>query len=227
MLGISFSAPSSLLDNSGPLTIPQGEGDDSSGGAFLWQAPNSDATLYSGEKWVELHGFVSQVLDRQHSSSESPMLLAHKEVSKKYPSWLEYILQLSRLRGYYTVYPGPETASIVLGVHSDLPEVPEEYDADQDAHDDAVGEDIRDQATLSFDPYSKIDILGTLPQKGGLPSLSEVPILSWDGKEAGLEQLESDATAYAAKFRREVGQCEDGETEKPIDRYARDLFCTS
>jgi hypothetical protein len=130
MLGISFAAPSTLLDNSQPLTVPQPNGEAGWKGAFLWEAPNSDAMLISGEKWVELHGFVTQILDKQHASSQSPALLAHKEISKKYPSWLEYILQLSRLRGYYTVYPGPETASVVMGVHNDLPELPEEYDGD-------------------------------------------------------------------------------------------------
>lgn len=226
MLGISFAAPSSLLDGSQPLTVTHGNGEAGSG-AFLWQAPNSDAMLFSGEKWVELHGFVSQVLDQQHSSTQSPALLAHKEVSKKYPAWLEYILQLSRLRGYYTVYPGSETASVIMGVHNDLPEVPEEYESDHEAHDEADGEDIRDRATLMFDPYSRINILGTLAQDGTLPSLSEVPVLSWDGKPAALAELESSSRDYAARFRREVGQCSEGEAAKPFDKHARDLFCTS
>lgn len=228
MMGISFSSPNRLLDDSQTLAVPEAERGDKSGGAFLWQAPTSDATLFSGEKWVELHGFVSQVLDKQHSSSASPVMLAHKEISKKYPSWLEYVLQLSRLRGYYTVYPGKETASIVMGVHNDLPEVPEEYEADQAARDDAMGDNIRDQATLMFDPYSRVNILGTLPQSGRLPSLSELPVISWDGKEMELDQLESNAMAYSAQFRREVGQCDgDDAEERPLDKHARDLFCTS
>lgn len=230
MLGISFAAPNTLLDNSQPLTVPQPNGEAGWKGAFLWEAPNSDAMLVSGEKWVELHGFVTQVLDKQHSTSQSPALLAHKEISKKYPSWLEYILQLSRLRGYFTVYPGPETASVVMGVHNDLPELPEEYDADHDAHDEAASDDdIRDRATLLFDPYSRVNILGTLPRAGELPSLSDVPVLSWDGQSAagGLSGLDAGAREFAARFRREVGQCAEDEADRPFDKHARDLFCTT
>jgi hypothetical protein len=228
MLGISFSSPDRLLDNTQALAVPEAGKDDRSGGAFLWQAPTSDAILFSGEKWVELHGFVSQVLDKQHSSSASPVMLAHKEISKKYPSWLEYVLQLSRLRGYYTVYPGKETASIVMGVHNDLPEVPEEYEDDQAARDEAAGDNIGDQATLVFDPYNKVNILATLPQNGRLPSLNELPIISWDGKEVELDQLESNAMAYSARFRREVGLCDEDDAEElPWDKHAGDLFCTT
>lgn len=228
MLGISFASPKNLLDSSQPLNVPQKNGEPGWQGAFLWQAPSSDSLLVSGERWVELHGLISQVLEKQHSSSQSPVLLAHKEVSKQYPSWLEYILQLSRLRGYYTLYPGSETASVVMGVHNDLPELPEEYGSDQEAHDEAFGDDFRDRATLLFDPYSRVNILATLRGDGTLPPLIDLPVLSWDGKSvSGVVELEDKARVFATQFRREVGQCAEDEEEKAFDRYARDLFCTS
>lgn len=225
MLGISFATPTTLLDSSQALAVPKSDHDNGMNTAFLWQAPNSDATLFLGDKWVELHGYVSRVLEKQHSASASHELLAHKEISKKYPSWLEYALQLSRLRGYYTIYPGKETASTIMGVHNDLPEVPEEYQGDKDAEKDAMGDNIEDQATSLFDPESKIDMMATLSQEGILPLIGDMKLLSWDGKETLLEELDYAAKDLSAQFRREVGQCSDDETERLPDKHARDLFC--
>ncbi|MCP5922245.1 hypothetical protein NL350_28285, partial [Klebsiella pneumoniae] len=76
---------------------------------FFWQAPASDAILIMGDKWVELHGYVSRILERQQTKKDTPAFLAKKHATKKHPAWLEYVLQLSRLRGYLTLYPSPET----------------------------------------------------------------------------------------------------------------------
>ena len=223
LMGLSFASPTTLLDGLTPISLP--EPDNDTGSSFLWQAPDSDAMLFSGSKWVELHGYISQVLGRQHSSSASPALLAHKEVSKKYPSWLEYALQLSRLRGYYTVYPGRETTSVILGVHNDLPQPPEEYANDAEARRDAEGKGLADDATHLFDPNWQVDILHTLPQDGTLPYLTHLPVLTWDGKSTSTDELHKNGLEFAARFRREVGQCKEEETSRRSHRLARDLFC--
>lgn len=222
-MGLSFVSPTTLLDSSSELQLPAPNND--AGAAFAWQSPSSDATLFFGTKWVELHGYISQALERQHASSASPALLAHKEVSKKYPAWLEYILQLSRIRGYYAVYPGQEATSVILGVHNDIPEVPEEYEDDEEARRDAIGEGIEDEATYLFEPHWQVDILKTLPKDGTLPRLNNLPILTWDGKRTSSDDLDSQAEEFAARFRREIGHCPDGETPISAHRLANDLFC--
>ena len=223
LMGLSFVSPKTLLDNSGQLQLPEPSND--AGESFLWQAPSSDATLFIGSKWVELHGFVSQVLERQYASSSTPALLAQKEVSKKYPSWLEYILQLSRIRGYYTVYPGRETTSVIMGVHNDIPEVPEEYEDDEQARRDAEGKGVEDEATYLFDPHWQVDILQTLPKGGSIPYLTLLPILTWDGKEVSAEELDRDSREFTHRFRTEVGHCPESESPGPVVRGANDLFC--
>lgn len=223
LMGLSFVSPTTLLDSSGQLQLPKPNND--AGESFLWQAPSSDATLFIGSKWVELHGFVSQVLERQYASSSTPALLAQKEVSKKYPSWLEYILQLSRIRGYYTAYPGRETTSVIMGVHNDIPEVPEEYEDDEQARRDAEGKGVEDEATYLFDPHWQVDILQTLPKSGSIPYLTLLPILTWDGKEVSAEELDRDSREFTHRFRTEVGHCPENEAPGPAVRGANDLFC--
>lgn len=225
MMGLSFVAPTGLLDGASSFTPP--EPSDDAGSSYLWQAPSSDAMLFSGAKWMELHGYVSRILERQESWSDSPGLLSVKDVSKKYPTWLEYVLQLSRLRGYFTIYPGQETSSAIMGVHNDIPDVPEEYADDKQAILDAMGNPAEDEATYNFDSHWQVDMLQTLPRDGSLPSVESLPVVSWDGKAATAEDLIANAREFATRFRSEVGNCRDGDTPSSADRFARDLFCTA
>ncbi|KAM5348181.1 hypothetical protein ACJ41O_008005 [Fusarium nematophilum] len=231
LMGISFQSPNTLLDDTTPLNIPASESGDreGNGSPFLWQGPSSDATLFLGSKWVELHGYLASILEKLHTRSDTPVFLAKKDASKKHPAWLEYALQLSRLRGYATLYPSPETASTIMGAHSDLGNTPEEYLGDDDEGEDNGK---ADQATSAFDPTSGVDMLTTLPHGGNLPVLGDLPLLSWDGKSAMLGDLETAALELSRNFRREVGECPEGKDaeeddygEPRRDKFAGDLFC--
>ncbi|KAH7328281.1 hypothetical protein B0I35DRAFT_473015 [Stachybotrys elegans] len=223
MMGISFSTPSTLLDTAKPFTPPSSndEAGSAQGTFFRWQAPSSDATLFMGEKWIELHGYVSQLLEKQQTLAAKPDMLVQKHVSKKYPSWLEHVLQLSRLRGYYTVYPSRETAATILGVHSDLHDAPEEYQREQPPSDASISAD-----SDSFDPGSLIDFVATLAREGGPRQLDNTPLLAWDGQEVELMDFYNYAEQHTKQFRQEVGQCSEEEAGSPIyDPHAKDLFC--
>ncbi|KAG7130308.1 hypothetical protein HYQ45_010815 [Verticillium longisporum] len=194
------------------------------GGGFLWQAPHSDAVLFMGDKWVELHRFVSQTLERQHDASP-PAVLSHKEVSKQYPSWLEHVLRLSQARGYLTVYPGAETASVMATVHKDLSQPPEEYwkgvAADETPKEGLV--------TLDNDiPVSPlVGILDTLPGRSAFLEYVEMPMLAWRGAVSDLQEVDRSAREYAAIWRQKVGKC-DPKSEEAAEQLMgrqKDLFC--
>ncbi|EEQ84848.1 hypothetical protein RJZ56_002410 [Blastomyces dermatitidis] len=98
---------------------------------FLWQAPNSNAALYFGDKWVEFQSFLSNRL----GAARGPDPKKHPNlISNKFPSWMEYMLELIRARGYYLLYPSfpaTTTAHTVLAtIHNDLYRLPEEYASD-------------------------------------------------------------------------------------------------
>jgi hypothetical protein len=232
-MGISFQSPKTLLDDTTPLTVPVADAKGEKDGAspFFWQAPTSDAVLFMGDKWVELHGYVSRILEKQQTRTDTPAFLAKKSTSKKHPAWLEYVLQLSQLRGYVTLYPRPETAATILGTHSDLPNTPEEYLGEETANKES-GE--ADEATSRFDPASPVDMLATLPREGDLLSLGNLPLVSWSGKPTTLEELEVSSLELAKQFRQEVGECppsvvgEEDEFGLPKrNPDASDLFCKS
>ncbi|ODA77690.1 hypothetical protein RJ55_06292 [Drechmeria coniospora] len=233
MMGLSLSVPSTLLDGVERFTPPkptwkdQKEAEET---AFLWQAPISDAVVFMGEAWIELHGYISQVIDRQSSSSPLPAMLAKKEVGVKYPAWMEYALQLSRIRGYVTLYPSKKTAVALVGVHTDLPDIPEEH-LGKAAAKRKGAKGLTDEASdMYFDAESPVDMLETLPKKDEQQVVMNLPVLSWDGSQKSMDVLGVDASQYAEEFRREVGHCSGKESQgssvKTADKkLARDLFC--
>ncbi|KAM0323473.1 hypothetical protein ACHAQA_008752 [Verticillium albo-atrum] len=227
IMGLSMTLPQTYINGTqgfeepDPLDIEQLE---RKGGGFLWQAPHSDAVLFMGDKWVELHRFVSQTVERQHDASP-PAALSEKDASKQYPSWLEHVLRLSRARGYLTLYPGAETASVMATVHRDLSQPPEEYWQEVDA------EEAPKEGVVSLDNDSPagplVGILDTLPGKGELLSYIEMPMLGWKGAVSDLQEVDRSAREFAAIWRQKVGRC-DPKSEEAAEQEkgrSKDLFC--
>lgn len=229
LLGISLALPSTYLSGDSnfiPPTKrdvkPQTEKYPADGPTpFLWQAPNSDALLIFGQKWVELHGFVSRLFDITHRQPITPAsFFSSKEVSKSYPSWLEHALRLSRARGYWTLYPGESIKGNVAVVHTELASPPEEYFNEQPSKDTEANE-----MELANGAVSVLD--GLIPGKDGfLPPFKELPIMTWNGKVVALHAFDEAVNDYASEFREAVGGCEDLEPEDLVPkRSAADLFC--
>ncbi|PSR77120.1 hypothetical protein BD289DRAFT_160274 [Coniella lustricola] len=260
LFGISLALPSTQVSGTGPFTPPSRKlpttaasavldsaEDDSSPSSssssstpFLWQAPNSNAILILGERWTELHKFVAQSLEVQHSSSSSPSthpppaLLTQKFVSKEYPAWLEHAMRLCRGRGYWTLYPSAEVATNLATVHHELYRAPEEYEDEEAAikqhqHNGGGGfDDIGGSSAAAADDDDEIvlhhmTLLDSLPPKHTLPLFKEMPIVQWDGEVTSLKEFDENAVFYAVHFRQMVGGCED---KKALVDLPASLFCT-
>lgn len=196
--GISLDLPSTYPnDDARVFTAPIGPKSYSVDGSelmtpFLWQAPNSNAALYFGDKWMELHSFVSELLPAQHILP-LPTTLNEKVVSKAYPSWLESLMELSRARGYWMLYPNLPSGSIAT-VHNDLYHPPEEFSAQTemeaqnlDMDDPAAALEADPARHLSLSQQEKMlvstSLINILPNKGVMPLPSKMRLLSWDGRE--------------------------------------------
>lgn len=165
---------------------------------------------------MELHGFVSQLLEAQHGFQRTPAVLAEKSVSKDYPSWLEHALRLCRARGYMTVYPGADLATNLATIHGELYHKPEEYENEKSSskHGGYEQEVVLRDGTF----------LGGLADGEGLSRFGDMTLLTWDGKRISLEDLNEESIKYAAGFRRTVGGCSTGQAFAP-DPSAKDLYC--
>ncbi|OJD40195.1 glycosyltransferase 2 protein [Diplodia corticola] len=97
---------------------------------FTWQAPNSNAALYFGDAWTEIHSFLTNRL-RAFRLQADPVARP-RTVHASLPSWLEYFLELMRARGHALLYPGldgPAATTAQHGlvtVHTELYQPPEE-----------------------------------------------------------------------------------------------------
>jgi hypothetical protein len=237
LLSISLDLPSTYLNDTTKFSPPLsnatvGSNVISTGAAtpFLWPAPNSNAALYFGDKWVELHDFVSHSLKSQRTLP-TPTTLDEKQVSKTYPSWMEHVLRFARARGYWIIYPNFENEDRLATLHNDLYSPPEEYSSE-------VKEKLDKSAELTADPTQylslkhpetsliKTSLLNILPLNGELPKIWDMPLLSWDGKRVKGDEFRQQAVSYSVIFRREIGGCSEDDAEKVrVESFAGDLFC--
>ncbi|KAK1996720.1 hypothetical protein LX36DRAFT_712204 [Colletotrichum falcatum] len=224
LLGISMVSPSTYLNGKADFVEPTAEDAEHGGGtSYLWQAPNSNAMLIFGDKWIELHGLVSEVDALQHARGDDPPpeMVAQKEVSKKFPSWVEHVLRLSRLRGYFTLYPSAETAATLAAVHRELYQAPEEYEREDGER--------KKTASLSESAGSfgtLIRTLDTLPNNGSLTAANDLPLIGWEGEGTNLRYVYQMAVDYMFKWRELVGGCSKAESQSDhIHGSAKDLFC--
>lgn len=199
----------------------------------MWQAPTSLAMLFLGDKWIELHDLVTRSLDVQSSEDTTPPLLSKKVVSKQYPSWLEHALRLSRLRGYWTLYPGDETVKSLLTVHTELHHDPEEYaqvgqpikltDKSTEQDIEKALEQIKRGPEVTVDAESPLQ---GLIEAGVLRPFGRLPVLSWDGKTTDAKALDEMTAVYASEFKAQVGKCDPkGPNKKLSPLSVEDLFC--
>ncbi|KAI9736422.1 MAG: hypothetical protein M1818_006156 [Claussenomyces sp. TS43310] len=238
LLGISLDLPSTFLNDTTAFTPPLNTTD---GGVipFLWQAPNSNAALCFGDKWVELHSFVSHSLTSSHNLP-TPTTLNDDAVAKIYPSWLEHILRLARARGYYSLYPNLGGDDALATMHNELFQPPEEFlpaskHSPDSAADDALADpeaewtvDVSQHLSLQHQeaPLASTPLLNLFYPTRPLPSTAELPMLSWQGTAMTRSDMADSAARYHAAFQREMGGCTDADPARArVEADASDLFC--
>ena len=255
VLGISLELPlrhlndSQVLDPPTVLASSSGSSlsDSSSseeGTPFLWQAPNSNAALYFGDKWMEFHSYLTRRLAAAKMQTTPKY---DKQVSDKYPSWLEYMVELMRTRGYTMLYPNFGANGIVT-VHQDLYQEPEETksrrrkssdrskDFDKKSRDPDPSQPLvvepsdfsRHHSSSSERPLLEADLLSLYPDSSGpLPGLATLPLLSYQGIPMNAARFTTTSRNYATDFRREIGHCgsDDDQAPRAVPFSAADLFC--
>jgi len=255
LLGISLEVPATLLDGTTkfepptraamPLqnlnrVTPSSEDFQPS---FLWQAPNSNAALYFGTRWTELHSFLSHRLARFHASpsaSQRPKL-----VSATLPAWTEYALELMRARGLALLYPGRASAAAppetLVTLHSELYTPPEEFLAAPPSSSAPATAPPPIDLHTPFRAPAPAPIPAPAPESplapprralpallafGVAPDAPVLPHLGADGAALRPQGVALAAERYAEEFRAQVGGCAGGGASPRVrDGSAADLFC--
>ncbi len=249
LLGISLELPTRYVNDTNPFTLPlppsKQPHKDPEPSHFLWQAPNSHAALYFGDKWLELHDFVRRRFEAQQSLNKPSI---QRQLSKRFPQWMEYLLELSRARGYHLLYPhlGPENALVTI--HNELYQHPldQSSSTEQKASNEEttkVEEEGRQEGGVSSISSSSepretrvknhMSLLTMFPGDGDLLEMSDLTVLTYDGYLSSPREASKAASSFAMQFRRDVGGCgEKREKEKRVEEKemeeessAADLFC--
>ena len=233
LMGISLDLPSSFLNDTTDSKPRQPDTVLLDQTSFLWQAPNSNAALYFGDKWMEFHSFLTARLSKPPSTSP-------KIISEKYPSWLEYMLELMRARGWSLVYPGLFANDVTLSTtHSELYHVPEENSkkiAPPDTSSSALSPDLPLEANPSVSarmppPITEHSLLESslislLPNQDALPELGDMSLISYDGGPITFKESKGAATSFSENFRQSIGACGPSDSAEPYQwTKAADLFC--
>ncbi|KAI7283696.1 hypothetical protein KC345_g2752 [Hortaea werneckii] len=249
LLGISLDVPSTFLNGSSGFSAPkiadapstkllsEKDHDQKGPSPFLYQAPSATASLIFGSKWATMHDFLTKRINARHSGLSRKL---EKLVSETEPSWLEYLLELMRARGYYTLHP----ASPFVTVHNELAQIPEEYlrrpkDDEQASKDSDTATSEEEDFLLAsneptlhdhveHEPRAAQPLHSLLPFAGDLPELAHLPSISHEGDLIDFAQIAEQRDTYLPYFRQYIGGCGPEEAARkrvPHDSNTDDLFC--
>ncbi|PVI03600.1 hypothetical protein DM02DRAFT_240098 [Periconia macrospinosa] len=246
VMGVSMELPATLLDGESKLVLPKPKDmhteryeerfPDTPSVPFLWEAPNSHATLFFGDKWAEFHSFVSNRVAKHLQTPKTPA--QKKVVSETLPSWTEYMLEFMRVRGYTLIYPGAKATETLVTVHNELYHAPEEYlELARGGSDDIKQTDdsfVRTKGPVAPVKYTELAVIPrsrplheALPFRADLPEIVQMPYLLFNGEQLPHANATTAAEKYAGRFREVIGGCKipQGVRRKVVPGSARDLFC--
>ena len=198
---------------------------------FLWQAPNSNAALYFGDKWAEFHSFLSRRLALQGTGAERPA--PEKLISGRYPAFMEYMLEFVRAKGYHMLYPSFQTNSTfsLVSVHSDLFSTPEEFASHASSTGTGDSPEDANEWAKDAEPIKKLNPASTLSAftdqfSPRLPPLSSLDLLSFSGESVSKEAYREKTREYLKEFRVTFGGCHDAVfSPSPDSPEWQELFC--
>ena len=247
LAGISLITPSSHFDTQAPFSPPSPlppQLKESLQGKipleateltpFLWQAPDTIATLYFGNRWLELHSYLS--LRISTPTTPTPRLLPPTT-----PAFAEPLYELMRLRGYTILYPNLPSHSIAI--RNSSPRIQPEFtnDAATTFPPNPLSSD--SSQPQNFNPYTPylfppepqpplpahplVDtpLTNILPPPADLPELTSLPLLDAIGNLITAPNFAKLALTEAATFRFMVGSCPEDVYPAVVPGVADDLFC--
>lgn len=250
LLGFSLDVPTTHLSGSDDLRTPvipdmhttkyldETKHDQAGKSPFLYQAPSTTASLIFGDKWATLHDFLAHRLTASHLGKAEK---TKKLISETEPAWLEYLLELMRVRGWTMLHP----AVPFVTIHNELAQVPEEFmraegesqkgaevlkqtDHPEEepfltAADPPVIVEHVERNLINESPLHEI-----LPFGGDLPELLHLPHMSHTGDLINATVAEVMRNQYLTTFRRRIGGCSEevaGRNRVVREMKTDDLFC--
>ncbi|KIW60190.1 hypothetical protein PV05_00426 [Exophiala xenobiotica] len=211
---------------------------------ILWQVPNSNAALYFGDRWMELHTFLSRRLSVDPELSKRST--ATPSIAHEFPAWLKPMLEMMQARDYWMMYPNfvATQGSSAVTMHHELPESPEEYLVDDQKKEQPSSFDevhlTEDQTLTANDEIERLmrkehrtystslvtPLLELMPLELRQSTLGDaVPLISYKGEKISWEDSGSLSWQFAKDFAETVGGCASYDPMKVGSGNVESLFC--
>lgn len=202
----------------------------------LSQALHADAALFFGDKWAEMHEYLSirLVTDPQLSKSVDPA--DGPLAADAGPTWARLAEEMMRALGYAMLVPQVSNTDSPLAVlHSELYQVPEER-RNQEApsaetidlgmeKDVLTAQKSKSASAAEGQPLSRASLLSLLDH-GSSPArleLDKVPLYSHKGEVVDMKTFREDSARYAKQLSVDVGGCAASQGGQPGSLES--LFC--
>ncbi|KAF7193270.1 hypothetical protein HII31_05364 [Pseudocercospora fuligena] len=250
LIGISLDVPTSSLNGKADFAVPKvsnmsyGKFEEEEQvnmedpAPFLYQGPTSTATLMFGDKWMELHDFLSWRVKATHAGKA---MKTNKFVSERQPSWAEFLLELMWARNWFVLHP----ASAFVTVHNEMAQLPEEFlrtPQDSKSTDTPITPAHPEEEPyllsaeqpvltdhLEADPSRNLMPLHQmLPFSGELQEPAQLPAVAFNGGFSQMYTLGDQIEDYVTQFRKSFGGCQGEAVTRPRIIEAGktdDLFC--
>lgn len=211
----------------------------------LWQAPNSNAAVFFGDRWMELHSFLSRRL--MVDSALTRKTATSPSISHEYPAWLQPVLEMMQALDYYMLYPtfAAKENSAVVTVHRELHQSPEEYvkaKPDDEQPLNALTELAEGQALTAEDEIKwllrqeyrvytdslatqLVECVAAAQRKSNVADDITIPLISFSGEKITREDSRIVSSKFAEDFAQVIGGCVSHDPTKKGNRNVGSLFC--
>lgn len=199
----------------------------------LSQSLHGEAALFFGDKWAEMHQYLSLRLmaDPQLSSVVEPDRLTDKQEA----TWVKLATEMMRAQGYVMLYPrASDNGSALAVLHTELQQPPEEQPDQEPAPTEVLdlgtekgaltAKVIESEFALGARALSRASLLTLLnSDQSRVAPLHHIPLISHQGKPIDTRTLQAQAIAYARQLAVNVGGCPPSQPVEPGDLGL--LFC--
>ncbi|RVX70711.1 hypothetical protein B0A52_05361 [Exophiala mesophila] len=209
----------------------------------LWQVPDSKAAIYLGERWVELHYFVGQRLEKDAEMSKR--IKDSEVMSPENPAWVQTMMEMMKARNYYMLYPSfiAKGDTAIATIHGDLQRPPEESqtidEVEQEVNPTVGGQDSGTGTVLTADnevqrllrqehPGSSESFVTSLLEAVSSGSGDQsFPLFTFAGESVALSEGLERSWSFAEEFSRSIGGCKGFDRPSMGAATLDSLFCDS
>lgn len=230
LMGIGLDFPASLASGT------------ANGALLLHQKAPSHAAMYFGDKWVELHSWLSHRLHRDKDLTGT--VLTSPLSSNGHESWLNEVQMMMQARNHFILYPtftqSPDTK--LMTTHTKAINNQKQYDNERIPEDDKSAETISqilsgsvlNDDDITVRPKAASQMHDQLPLaqllasrlRSGPPADFNLGLFSVNNEALEWDQAQEFADRFADKVALELGNCPSLDMREPHKMGSVDfLFC--